>query len=60
MECEKVEAMLNEAGVNWTDARILFRHINQFLEGLSLNRITNNAFFFSGIEFVPTIDVYTT
>jgi hypothetical protein len=24
MECAKVEAMLNEEGVNWTNARILF------------------------------------
>jgi hypothetical protein len=30
MEASKVEAMLNEAGVNWSNARILFRHMKQF------------------------------
>ena len=30
MEASKVEAMLNEAGVNWMNARILFCHMKQF------------------------------
>ncbi len=30
IEASKVDAMLNEAGVNWTNARILFHHMKQF------------------------------
>ena len=30
MDEVSVEAMLTEAGVNWTNARILFRHLKQF------------------------------
>jgi hypothetical protein len=30
MDEVSVEAMLSEAGVNWTSARIIFRHLKQF------------------------------
>ncbi len=30
MDEVSVEAMLNEAGVNWTNARVLFRHLKQY------------------------------
>jgi hypothetical protein len=30
MDEVSVEAMLNEAGVNWTNARVIFRHLKQF------------------------------
>jgi hypothetical protein len=60
MESAKVEAMLNEAGVNWTNARILFRHINQFFWKVSLwiGTQTTHCFFWNRV--LPTIDVYIT
>ncbi len=51
--------MLNETGVNWSNARILFCHINPLFVR-SLFESEHKRRFFSEIESVPTIDVYTT
>jgi hypothetical protein len=56
MDEVSVEAMLTEAGVNWTNARILLRHLKQFF-GRSLFASEKKCrAYFGNNDFPPVVD----
>ena len=55
MDEVSVEAMLSEAGVNWTNARILFWHLKQFFgKSLAVSEKKRQAYFGNN-DFTPTV-----
>lgn len=58
MEAARVEAMLMEAGVNRTNSRILFRHLNHFFGASLFDSEKLRRSFFEGMEFPPTTDIH--
>jgi len=59
MDATKVEAMLQEAKVNRSDSRALFRHLNQFFCASFFESEKKRRETFAGQEFAPVQDVYT-
>jgi hypothetical protein len=56
MDEVSVKAMLNEAGVNWTNARVLFRHLKQiFGRRLAVYERKRHAYFGNN-DFPPEAD----
>jgi hypothetical protein len=56
MDEVSVEAMLSEAGVNWTNARLIFRHLKQFFgKSLAVSEKKRQAYF-GGNDFPPSVD----
>jgi hypothetical protein len=51
-----VEAMLSEAGVNWTSGRIIFRHLKQFLGRSIVVSEKKRRAYFGDNDFPPTVD----
>jgi hypothetical protein len=51
-----VEAMLSEAGVNWTSGRIIFRHLKQFLGRSIVVSEKKRWAYFGDNDFPPTVD----
>jgi hypothetical protein len=48
--------MLSEAGINWTNARIIFRHLKQFFgKRLAVSKKKRRAYF-GGNDFPPSVD----
>jgi hypothetical protein len=56
MDEVSVEAMLSEAGVNRTNARIIFQHLKQFFgKSLAVSEKKRRAYF-GGNDFPPSVD----
>jgi hypothetical protein len=56
MDEVSVEAMLHEAGVNWTNARVLFHHLKQFF-GKSLAVLERKRrSYFGNNDIPPDVD----
>ena len=56
MDEVSVEAMLTEAGVNWTNARILFRHLKQFFGRSLVVSEKKRRAYFGNNDFPPVVD----
>jgi hypothetical protein len=56
MDAVQVEAMLSEAGLCKNNARILFRHLNQFFGKGKFESEHKRRAFFAGNEFPPVVD----
>jgi len=56
MDEVSVEAMLSEAGVNWTSARIIFRHLKQFFGRSVVVSEKKRRAYFGDNDFPPTVD----
>ncbi len=56
MDEVSVEAMLTEAGVNWTNARILFRHLKQFFGRSLVVSEKKRWAYFGNNDFPPVVD----
>ena len=56
MDEVSVEAMLSEAGVNWTNARILFRHLKQFFGRSMVVSEKKRRDYFGSNDFPPEVD----
>jgi hypothetical protein len=55
MDEVSVEAMLNEAGVNWTNARVIFRHLKQFFgRSVAVSEKKRRAYFGNN-DFPPEV-----
>jgi hypothetical protein len=56
MDEVSVEAMLSEAGVNWTNAHIIFQHLKQFFgKSLAVFKKKRRAYF-GGNDFPNSVD----
>jgi hypothetical protein len=58
MDEVSVEAMLTEAGVNWTSGRILFRHLRQFFGRSLVVSEKKRRAYFGNNDFPPTVSRY--
>jgi hypothetical protein len=56
MDEASVEAMLTEAGVNWTNARILFRHLKQFFGRSLVVSEKKQQAYFGNNDFPRVVD----
>ncbi len=56
MDEVSVEVMLNEAGVNWTNVRVLFRHLKQFFGGSLAVSERKRRSYFGNNDFPPEVD----
>jgi len=56
MDAVQVEAMLSEAGLCKNNARILFRHLNQFFGRSFFKSEHKRHAFFAGTELAPVVD----
>jgi hypothetical protein len=56
MDEVSVEAMLNEAGVNWTNGRVLFRHLKQYFGRSLVVSEKKRRVFFGNNDFPPQVD----
>ena len=56
MDEVSVEAMLSKAGINWTNAWVLFRHLKQFFgRSLAVSERKRRAYFGNN-DFPPEVD----
>jgi len=55
MDEVSVEAMLNEAGVNWTNGRIIFRHLKQFFGRSLVVSEKKRREYFGSNDFPPEV-----
>lgn len=56
MDEVSVETMLHEAGVNWTNGRILFRHLRQFFGRSLVVSERKRRSYFGNNDFPPEVD----
>ena len=56
MDAVQVESMLLEAGLTKNNARVLFRHLNQFFGKRRFELEHKGRAFFAGNEFPPVVD----
>jgi len=56
MDIVATEAMLQEANINNTNARVLFRHLNQFFGRSYFESEQKRRNFFGDTDFPPTVD----
>jgi len=59
MEAAQVEAMLQEAHINWSVSRVLFHHLKQFFGASFFEAEHVRWSTFMGQEFAPISDVKT-
>jgi hypothetical protein len=56
MDKVSVEAMLSEAGVNWTSGHIIFHHLQQYFgKSIIVSEKKRRAYFW-GNDFPPSVD----
>lgn len=58
MDAPKVQAMLNESGINLKSSRVLFRHLNQFFGRSVFASEGVRRQYFEGLEFNPTTGTF--